>query len=48
MKNKKNLQFREPLSFLYYHYNIKEEKVNTSLTYVRLEYLVGENLPLMQ
>ena len=37
MKNKKNLHFQEPLSFLYYHYNIKEEKVNTPLTYIRLE-----------
>ena len=46
--NENNFHFWEPLSFLYYHYTIKEEKINTSLTYIRLEYLVGENLPLMR
>nr|DAJ92091.1 MAG TPA: hypothetical protein [Caudoviricetes sp.] len=46
--NKNNFHFREPLSFLYYHYIIWKEKVNTPLTYVKLEYLVGEILPLMQ
>lgn len=35
--NKNNFHFREPLSFLYYHYNIKKEKINTPLTYIRLE-----------
>lgn len=35
--NENDFYFREPLSFLYYHYIIWKEKVNTPLTYIRLE-----------